>query len=37
MAKEYDARVERSERKHAGKNVNEVAGELLNQTKNRNK
>lgn len=37
MAKEYDARVERSERKHAGKNVNEVAGDLLNQTKNRNK
>jgi hypothetical protein len=37
MAKEYDSRVERSQRKHAGKNVNEVAGELLDQTKNRNK
>lgn len=37
MAKEYDSRVERKERKHAGKNVNEVAGELLDQTKNRNK
>jgi hypothetical protein len=37
MVKEFDARVARNERKHAGKNVNEVAGELLNQTKNRNK
>ena len=37
MAKEYDSRVERSERRHAGKNVNEVASELLDQTKNRNK
>lgn len=37
MAKAYDEQVERSQRKHAGKNVNEVAGELLDQTKNRNK
>lgn len=37
MAKEFDARVERKERKHAGKDVNEVAGDVLNQTKNRNK
>jgi hypothetical protein len=37
MAKEFDSRVERTERKHAGKDVNEVAGELLNQTKSRNK
>jgi hypothetical protein len=37
MAKEFDSRVERKERKHAGKDVNEVAGDVLNQTKNRNK
>jgi len=37
MAKEFDSSVERTERKHAGKDVNEVAGELLNQTKSRNK
>lgn len=37
MAKAYDEQVERSQRKHAGKNVNEVAGELLNQTRNKNK
>lgn len=37
MAKEFDARVERKERKHAGKDVNDVAGDVLNQTKNRNK
>ncbi len=37
MAKMYDEQVERSQRKHAGKNVNEVASELLDQTKNRNK
>ncbi len=37
MAKEFDARVERKERKHAGKDVNDVAGDVLNQAKNRNK
>lgn len=37
MAKEFDARVERRERKHAGKDVNEVASDVLNQAKNRNK
>lgn len=37
MAKEFDARVERKERKHAGKDVNEVAVDVLNQTKNRTK
>jgi|LauGreDrversion4_2_1035121.scaffolds.fasta_scaffold695114_1 hypothetical protein len=37
MAKEFDSRVERKERKHAGKDVNDVAGDVLNQAKNRNK
>lgn len=37
MAKQFDAKVERTDRKHAGKDVNEVAGDVLNQVKNRNK
>jgi len=37
MAKQFDAKVERKDRKHAGKDVNEVAGDVLDQVKNRNK
>jgi len=37
MAKEFDSRVERRERRHAGKDVNEVASELLQQSKNKGK